>query len=283
MNNISKLEKLSITGGTWIANENVFHVTTQHAFVQAAGYLKYALRSDGPVFFRGQSKRYTGMIPSLLRGVNSISSARKRIHSLGRFRNEIRDAKGFISRTPDVVHDALLQHYGIRTNWIDMIDNVWIALWFACHDAVSQRHCAQHIYFQKRKRSHDEYAFVAMIQPLRVKGYRDEPGVLRGRTTTVVDLRVAAPSLYLRPHAQHGLLISSTNYDSMTDIDLERFIVGWIRVDIGDALDWLGNGDLLSVHSLFPPPHYDFGFRKFLEKVDMSRPNYLGGIHNITA
>ncbi|WP_420914265.1 FRG domain-containing protein [Comamonas aquatica] len=28
-----------------------------------------------------------------------------------------------------------MQHYGLNTTWIDIVDNIWVALWFACHEA----------------------------------------------------------------------------------------------------------------------------------------------------
>ncbi|HLK15551.1 MAG TPA: hypothetical protein VKT78_12170 [Fimbriimonadaceae bacterium] len=30
------------------------------------------------------------------------------------------------------------------------------------------------------------------------------------------------------------------------------------------ALSWLGTGELMTVHHVFPPPLYDFGYKKFL-------------------
>jgi hypothetical protein len=46
---MSKLSKLSVAGGTWIPGEKVLHVSDPHTLSQAAGYLKYIFRKDGPV------------------------------------------------------------------------------------------------------------------------------------------------------------------------------------------------------------------------------------------
>ena len=49
----------------------VFDAPTSHALIQAAGYLKYNLakKSGKGVFFRGQSRLYQTLSPTLLRGV----------------------------------------------------------------------------------------------------------------------------------------------------------------------------------------------------------------------
>jgi hypothetical protein len=49
-------------------------------------------------------------------------------------------------------------------------------------------------------------------------------------------------------------------------IDYNSAVVGSIRVSLDDALDWLGEGKLVNVHSLFPPPFYDEGYRILLEE-----------------
>lgn len=61
-------------GMSWHDTENVLEVTTPHAFVQAVGYLKYALRERGGVYFRGQNKLYPGLVPALFRGIKKIQA-----------------------------------------------------------------------------------------------------------------------------------------------------------------------------------------------------------------
>jgi hypothetical protein len=92
------------------------------------------------------------------------------------------------------------------------------------------------------------------------------PGYFKGDDVFVTDLRVAAASLYTRPHAQHGLLFRRAVIDSFDLMDLSEFIVGTVRIGLADALTWLGTGQLLSPHSLFPPPVYDHGYRALLDR-----------------
>jgi len=47
---MSRLESLKISGGEWISTESVFHVNHPHTLTQAAGYLKYYFKQDGPVY-----------------------------------------------------------------------------------------------------------------------------------------------------------------------------------------------------------------------------------------
>ena len=46
----------------------------------------------------------------------------------------------------------------------------------------------------------------------------------------------------------------------MRPIGYSPQIRGIVRINLGDALDWLGHGKMLGVHALFPPPYYDRGY-----------------------
>ena len=78
--------------------------------------------------------------------------------------------------------------------------------------------------------------------------------------TKLLDLRVSIPSYYLRPHAQHGLMLTRVD----DKIDYMDLVEGIIRINIADAISWLGNSQTLSMSSLFPSPCYDNGLRKLL-------------------
>jgi hypothetical protein len=80
----------------------------------------------------------------------------------------------------------------------------------------------------------------------------------------MIDLRVAAPSTFLRPHAQTGLLVRQNGKIGAVTRDYKDMVAGIVRVSLDDALSWLGDGKLLSTHVLFPPPVYDFGYRDLL-------------------
>lgn len=280
---MSKLKKLAIDGGSWDAATETLVVTSQHSLTQAAGYLKFALSKDGPVYFRGQPQKYPTMMASVHRGTSALGTLRKRVNELGELRNKARYAGAFITATPEYAHDALLQHYGIRTNWLDVVDNLWVALWFACHNARAYGRRGEYLHFERRQAASDEFAFIALIQCGATSSVANSPGLYRSGAFDVIDLRTAAPSLYLRPHAQHGLLIKRRTLDTATDGDLMPQVVGWIAIPVSTAQSWLGRGDLLSVHSLFPPPHYDVGLRRLLDWMPDDGLKHLGSIHHIGA
>ncbi len=52
---------------------------------------------------------------------------------------------------------AIFQHYGIRTPWIDLVDNLFIAIWFA---ATERSESEPYFY----KRSKQDYEFIYFIQ-----------------------------------------------------------------------------------------------------------------------
>ncbi len=284
---MSRLKSLVTAEGKWLDAEQVYHVNNPHTFTQAAGYLKFVLRNHGPILFRGQSKIYSNMFAGLHRGLQATSGFKNREAAFAKYLQEARQAKAFINNTPEYAHEAILQHYGIRTKWLDVVDNIWVALWFACHEARNLQRTASFLHFLRRRRPYPdngtiEYAYVVLIQARDVMSEANSPGLWRGKEVELLDLRVAAPSVYVRPHAQHGLLIRKRNNPDLVSCDLKPLIVGVLRVELGDALDWIGSGDLLSVHTLFPPPHYDFGYRQLLQNAPHP-PMALGSIQHIGA
>ena len=267
---MSRLAKLTAEGATWLVDndsgEHVLEVATQHGLNRAAGYLKFADAAGGPIVFRGQRRLYGSLRPSLYRNIHNVHSKGKRDASFNAVRRQIEQSNAIISSTPNHARDPLLQHYGISTKWIDLVDNVWVALWFACHRAVNVGEKNQYLHFERRSARTDSnpYAYILLVQTGAVTQVPGKPGLLASEDALLIDLRVAAPSLYLRPHAQHALLLRRRTVDSLGDLELLPTVVGVIRVHLADALSWLGDGALLSAHSLFPPPTYDEGYRRLL-------------------
>jgi hypothetical protein len=70
-------------------------------------------------------------------------------------------------------------------------------------------------------------------------------------------LRIACPSIFLRPHAQHALLFRKKGGLTQRPTDYAAQVRGIIRADLANALAWLGDGKTLGSHSLFPPAFYD--------------------------
>ncbi|MCB9610194.1 MAG: FRG domain-containing protein [Polyangiaceae bacterium] len=288
----SQLSKMSTQGASWNPKEGVLDVDSSHALLKAIGYLKYA--HNGPVLFRGQAKPYPTIIPTLFRTnkknqplLSSRGSVNKRHTAISQWLTDNQKAHPFFRGTPDDAREPLLQHYGVNTRWIDLVDNVWIALWFACHSIQFQNaRPFNTMHYLRRQPVIENYGLNAERQYSYIyvfnAGVETAAGGVDGLWTTakgarIIDLRRCAPSMYLRPHAQHGLLLTRKGIVEPDDTDFGDYVVGVIRIALEKALSWLGDGSLLSVHSLFPPSYYDQGYGLLLSKNLTFRP-LLGGL-----
>lgn len=264
------LSKVALKNATWIPDPSgggVLHVEEPHALVMAAGYLKFKLArsSSEGVYFRGQRKLYGALSPTLYRGLATQKPQDDRHKALAGLIDKFKASGAIFGSFGDYAHEPLLQHYGISTSWIDLVDNIWIALWFACHRAQSIGKQGEFVHFERRLPTVDEpYAYLLLVAADITSRARHKPGYFFGYNTELVDLRMAAPSIFLRPHAQHGLLFRKRGGDTGRTLDYADQIRGVIRVDLVKALDWLGSGKMVTTHSLFPPPYYDNGYQILL-------------------
>lgn len=264
------LSKISIRNTEMVKDahdQDILHVRDPHALIQASGYLKF-IRStnDEFIFFRGQSQTYPTLSPTLFRGVDATQHAQSiKVRDRNVFVKKIVSESPIFSTFKDFAHEPLLQHYGLSTTWIDLVDNIWVALWFACHRAHSSGKNSQYLHFEKRipGTPGNEYAYIMLVaadsQPAGVHG------LFKGPNTELVDLRVACPSIFLRPHAQHGVLFRMRGEGVVRPVDYRDQIRGTIRISLSDALSWLGDAKTLGVHTLFPPPYYDHGYKILLD------------------
>lgn len=286
--NSDKLKKFTAQGGKLLIDQigiEVLHVQTPHLLLQVAGYLKHTEsdKNKFSVYFRGQSTLYQNLMPSLYRGASSNGQKSRRDNDLKKYLQKIEDDKAVLRAVSEKAREGLLQHYGIRTRFIDVVDNVWVALWFACHKAIGSGKSSDYLHFEPRAVQHESAPANAYILLVRTGAIAAaEPGIFEGGGTELIDLRVAVPSQFLRPHAQHGLVVRRAKHNDHLHMDCQDFVVGVIRVSLIDALQWLGDGKLLGIHSLFPPPTYDTGYRELLENAPKP-PSSLGAIHIVGA
>ena len=290
-----KIRKLPLDGlthqyGTLVPDQsvgyNVFHVNKPSAFIQTAGYLKYLRgKHSKAVHFRGQGKLYSSLKPSLYRSLTRPQARNYRDDKMNRFLKALRADQKVMRAVANHVHEPMLQHYGFRTRWLDVVDNAWVALWFACHAAQATGEQGQYLHFEKRIVRHtapaDSFAYILLLESAAAP-CKTGAGCFRDKTSAAIDLRVAAPSHFVRPHAQHGLVIQALDAESRAPLDFSDLLVGIIRVHLADALEWLGLGDLLNVHALFPPPPYDSGYQEILNHITAT-DKVLGAIHHIGA
>jgi hypothetical protein len=277
----------------------VLELRDPNALTQVVGHAKY--RTGSTVVLRGHSHLYPNLIPRLFRGAVSprqrqheseAISAYSRMLSGGPCACELAGGPpdcrpnwpcqqrsiampGLLRGTPKAAVEPLLQHYGLHTRWIDVVDNIWIALWFACHD-LQQRDQYGHHVRRNPDTSDNQFAFVTLIDVGDV-AQTAVPGVFSSRFTRLVDLRRAVPSVYLRPHAQHALVLASRDWSPALDPDLAHLELATLRISLREALSWLGNGVSLTPYALFPPATKDEGCRRLLDDAP-APPEVLGHI-----
>jgi hypothetical protein len=265
---LGSLEKLTIAGCESLSDPSghcVYHVTSPHALMQAVGYLKHTAEPWERIYMRGQSRLYEALSPTLYRGISNPMTQGKRHQRLAKVIQEFCTASTLFNDIPHYAKEPLLQHYGIKTSWLDIVDNIWVALWFAIHRAYISGHEDQFMHFDIRSTStDDEFAYILLVKTEDSRQEKVRKGVTKGRQTEVIDLRIAASSVFLRPHAQHGLLFRARGTEGGRLTDYAHTVAGIIRFPLEAGKIWLGVGAMHDVRSLFPPPFYDSGYRILL-------------------
>ncbi len=144
-----------------------------------AGFIKNHT-TDCEVYFRGEPGNYAHVVPSLFRDNGSPLTdnavIKNRYKAYMELKNEVYEHfQKRVSRFKKEDIDNLFQHYGIKSPVIDMVDNIYIAIWFAQDGNTSG------------------YGYIRLIQTA-------SPDL------AVSDLRKNHSSLSLRLHTQHGLI-----------------------------------------------------------------------------
>jgi hypothetical protein len=268
---MSLLSKISIRNTEMVKDLHgldVLHVRDPHALIQASGYLKFIRAVDKEaIFFRGQSQTYPTLIPKLFREIKGRQAAQSsRVRDRNLFTAEIVKRLRVFSTFAEFAHEPLLQHYGLSTTWIDLVDNIWVALWFSCYKAHVSGKSGLYLHFERRipASGSDQFAYILMVAADATQS--GVPGLFKGQNTELVDLRVSCPSIFVRPHAQHGVLFRKRGKGVTRPMDYSDQVRGVIRINLSDALDWLGGARTLGVHALFPPPYYDHGYKLLLNE-----------------
>lgn len=259
------------------------------------------------MLYRGQCKLYKTIEPSIYHGIESTRARNSRNHLLNLVIDRAINDKDFshfmkldsssISRTR---LESVLQHYGIPTHYVDVVDNHWTALWFGANKYTAY---LRNTFCKYEKRSVDmgellqkrielsESEFDAHLETIKDSMYQyllliaasksetaSDNGISIGDDTISVDLRSTLPSTFLRPHAQHGWTIKRKAPDNEHGLDMANNVVGILRIRVCDVFNWIGNGELLSQESLFPNPHFDQGYnvllnhKEFFEGTDWKIP-----------
>ncbi|WP_379706572.1 FRG domain-containing protein [Mediterraneibacter gnavus] len=255
----------------------VYTIETVHDLTQFIGFGKYKNNKVGNVYFRGQISLYGGaMIPSLYRGKTKLDRITWKYNE--RINKVIKEKKIF-NKYNRAVFEPLIQHYGVKTPYIDLVDNVWVALWFALHQATSVPiNPHEYVYYHESK---EAYAYIILMVS-DAKEETEQFGVYKGSDTTLIDLRKATPSYFLRPHAQHAYMIRK---NEEFPGDYSDLIVGIAKIPTSVGFKWLGSNEFLSLSSLFPAVYFDSGYKNLLKsypKEEQGIINQYGAIQILT-
>ena len=268
----------------------IYEVNTVHALNQIIGYAKFNNQSYGNVYYRGERRLHESIKPSLFRDCKNIEKASDRLTSIikkvskdSKMQNELKLKPG--SEVDKHKIEGLLQHYGIPTRFIDVVDNHWIALWMGLYQLEKQKKLNQYYHYSKRSIPLIEFAKGTPVSDELLFQYilliavpfaerRSCSGIKKSTNYLEVDLRQSLPSIFLRPHAQHGLVIrrivhTDTDGSTPNAYDIAPAVIGIIKIRIDKAREWLGDGSLLTQDNLFPPPAYDHGYDLLLSRTDL--------------
>jgi hypothetical protein len=291
-----KVERELFRGGAVTVGECDGHPVVDcaryEALVRIYGYVKYNAHTN--VLMRGQTSCRGMMRASALRGDPPPREAAIR-DGLEAFLTAIRDEMRVDTlprQRPST--EPMLQHYGIRTRWLDLVDSIPHALYFAAHgvvqdgdgvlhpEPVSVAEAREHAYiYLINCGSDEELERVRVLEGNEVVPCR---GIWRASDGfQLVDLRRAKPSKALRPHAQHGYLCRAS--PDAPDLWENRVLLK-IRLRRFEAVRWLGNGGAFSFDSIFPSEVDDryyqsffaSGVREFIE--GWRSPERLSAGHN---
>lgn len=182
------------------------------------------------VYYRGQDRHCDSMRPSLFRSANDSYSTQCLLAAQKDFSETLPKtiaAKRF--QRPNL--PALLQHYGVHTSWLDVVDNLYVAAWFATHRRK------RNAWISKRSGDCGWLYFISTESPT--------------SCLKVVDLRDEHHHLSTRPHSQHGVSVTRCGNDwSDTALDFKEFVVATVRLRCGP--EWRLRGFMASEKFLFP-------------------------------
>lgn len=166
-----------------------FYVADYRALNLVTGIIRYTLRNTNTkVFYRGQERDWD-LIPSLYRNSKNEAEAITAENKLSRI---LEIAKiHFDPEGTDDEREALAQHYGLHTRWIDILDNIQSALWFAYDRTYA---------IPTRAEQYDED-----VGYIYILAFPDDPSKVK-----ILDLR-QKPSQFLRPHVQQAYSLSTSS------------------------------------------------------------------------
>lgn len=278
----------------------LYELNTTGALNQIIGHGKFNNSEYGKVYYRGISGLYDNVLPALMRkrarGIpDDLTQILKSICENPYLKESLKLRDLLIPQSLEDKYinkrilrfnkycaEALLQHYAGSTRFLDIVDNHWIAIWMGLHKF--HMHGKRNIFCEAVRRTLDihslydavkngdtslwnKYVYLLLIA-IPHSTALPEYGIIESEKFVVVDLRQALPSIYLRPHAQHALVVRKIDKHNVNQTanyyDLSEQVIGVLRIRVDIASEWLGMGMLATQQNLFPSPSIDQGYNNLL-------------------
>lgn len=187
------------------------------------------------VYCRGQDRHFNSMRPSLFRAPSDRYSTQCLLKAEADFAAELAKASA-AKRFQRADLPALLQHYGVRTSWLDVVDNLYVATWFATHSRRG------HAWIGTRGGEYGWLYFISTYSPT--------------SRLRVVDFRDKHHHLSTRAHSQHGVSVTKDGTKWLdTARGLDEFVAATVRLRC--TSQWRLHGFMASERYLFPDASED--------------------------
>lgn len=218
------------------------------------GYLKFQIKKECnyEVLFRGQTKDFLEILPTLFRGNNNRFKILE--DALTELKKEVKN-KFKPNRFQNENIENLFQHYGINSRGIDVVDNIFVAVWFALMKSkcIDEK---QNIYDYER--NDDKFGWIYFFKVPR---------------NLIYNLSQEHSSLSLRMHCQHGYMIH--NNDILQHYSFDKFLIATVKIPNNDS--FLPLRKLFETSYLFPNKNFDNTykllsgkkFKKILNEVEI--------------
>lgn len=216
-----------------------FYVFDYRALGLVTGIYRYKLK-DYPIslFYRGQTKDYA-VSASLFRKTKNADERDAAISWERKILNELKPH--FDPQGTDDEREALAQHYGLHTRFIDIADNIQTAIWFA-YDWQTKA----------VDKYDDDVGYISIL------GLPTDDGGL------IMDLR-RKPSQWLRPHVQQAFVYRAQNPKKEAGC-INRFHIATLVIPRTLMRQW-SNYDWIGHDTFYPPASHDAGLRFWQDAV----------------
>ena len=211
------------------------------------------------VFLRGCCKDHPTSFPSLFRdGEEFCTDPEQRWSAYEHLLKKLRNKNLFKKTRWDRENlGAVLQHYGIKTPWLDVVSSLYVATWFATHEVADSDDPSCRVVRQNK----ETHGWISLYTSTL-------PGL---PPLAVVDLGEAHSSQHVRPHAQQGLSLSAQydpsddndrDYPAQCATDLNTYRIGRIRFPnpfhrSNSYRKWQLSGHMFDPQFLFPDSKHD--------------------------